>query len=162
MLLANPELTAHSFELGGFSYVRDAQVLVRSYFGNRFRPYLGNSRKLVPEFGSRSNGTLRHACDVLLVDGDHSFSGSYADLVNMRQLAKPGAVLLIDDLDEGPGPALEKAESEGIVEVLERRMFNRSIIGDADNPCIRRVRPPLWSCKERWGWAAARYLHSSK
>ena len=52
-----------------------------------------------------------------------------SDLVNMRQLAKPGAVLLIDDLDEGPGPALQRAEREHIVKVLERRMFNRSNVG---------------------------------
>ena len=80
----------------------------------------------------------------------------------MRQLAKPGAVLLIDDLDEGPGPALQRAEREHIVKVLERRMFNRSRVGDPDNPCIRRVRRPLWNCKSRWGWAAARYLHTRK
>ena len=140
--------------------MRDAQELVRSYFGARFQPILGNSRVLVPDFGRKNNGTLRRACDVLLVDGDHSYAGAYADLINMRQLAKPGAVLLIDDLDEGPGPALQRAEREGVVEVLERRMFNRSTVGDADNPCIRRVRPPLWNCKNHWGWAAARYLHT--
>ena len=74
------------------------------------------------------------------------------------RLAKRGAVLLIDDLDEGPGPALAQAERDGVVEVIERRMFNRSTMGDADNPCLRRVRPPLWSCKAHWGWAAARYV----
>ena len=61
-----------------------------------FQPVLGNSRVLMPDFGRKNNGTLRRACDVLLVDGDHSYAGAYADLINMRQLAKPGAVLLID------------------------------------------------------------------
>jgi hypothetical protein len=86
MLLANPELVAHSFELGGYAYVREAQELVRSYFGERFRPYLGNSRALVPQAAGQraSNSTssntpaLRHACDVLLVDGDHGSEGAYA------------------------------------------------------------------------------------
>ena len=158
MLLANAELTAHSFELGGYNYVRDAQQMVATYFGRRFVPYLGNSLVRVPELGRSPNGTLQGACDVLLVDGDHRYKGAHADLLNMRRLAKPGAVLLIDDLDEGPGPALAQAERDGVVEVIERRMFNRSTMGDADNPCLRRVRPPLWSCKAHWGWAAARYV----
>ena len=76
----------------------------------------------------------------------------------MRALAKPGAVLLVDDLDEGPGPALRQAQAEGLVEILERRMFNASTVGDEVNPCIRRFRAPMWNCKNTWGWAAARYL----
>ena len=40
---------------------------------------------------------------MLLVDGDHGYRGALQDIRNMRALAKPGAVLLVDDLDEGPG-----------------------------------------------------------
>lgn len=95
---------------------------------------------------------------MLLVDGDHGYRGALQDIRNMRALAKPGAVLLVDDLDEGPGPALRQAQAEGLVEILERRMFNASTVGDEVNPCIRRVRAPMWNCKNTWGWAAARYL----
>ena len=45
-----------------------------------------------------------------------------------------------------------------VVEVLEKKMFGRSTVGDAVNPCTRRVRPPLWNCAPQWGWAVARYV----
>ena len=57
---------------------------------------------------------------MLLVDGDHGYRGALQDIRNMRALAKPGAVLLVDDLDEGPGPALRQAQAEGLVEILHR------------------------------------------
>ena len=70
----------------------------------------------------------RRSCDVLLVDGDHGYRGALQDIRNMRALAKPGAVLLVDDLDEGPGPALRQAQAEGLVEILDIRMFNASTV----------------------------------
>ena len=154
MLLANPKLQVHSFELGGFMYTASAEALVRLYFGERFQYHRGDSQKLVPAF-ARNNSKL---CDVLLVDGAHSYAGALHDIRNMHALAKPGAVLLVDDLDEGPGPALEAARASGLIEVTERFMFNESTVGDPVNPCIRRVRAPRWNCKRRWGWAAARYI----
>ena len=155
MLLANPKLQVHSFELGGYLYTAPAESLVRLYFGkHRFHYHLGDSTRLVPSFARNHS----RSCDVLLVDGDHRYSGALQDIRNMRALAKPGAVLLLDDLDEGPGPAIEKALAEGLIELTERYMFNQSTVGDALNPCIRRVRPPFWNCKKHWGWAAARYI----
>jgi len=156
MLLANPKLQVHSFELGGYAYTAPAAELVHLYFGERFQYHLGNSQQLVPAFAEHKDH--RRSCDVLLVDGDHGYRGALQDIRNMRALAKPGAVLLVDDLDEGPGPALRQAQAEGLVEILERRMFNASTVGDEVNPCIRRVRAPMWNCKNTWGWAAARYL----
>jgi len=154
MLLANPKLRVHSFELGGYTYTAPAEALVRLYFGERFKYHRGDSQKLVPAF-ARNNSKL---CDVLLVDGAHSYAGALKDIRNMHALAQPGAVLLVDDLDEGPGPALEAALASGLIEVIERFMFNESTVGDPVNPCIRRVRMPYWNCKRRWGWAAARYI----
>ena len=236
MLLANPKLQAHSFELGGYAYTAAAAELVQLYFGERFQYHLGNSQKLVPAFAEqkhhnrranfhpavpspprpprltrrllpaasaapltphllllpltspapltlpatvtappslppptpprmyhcrrrlRPRPPQRSSCDVLLVDGDHGHRGALQDIRNMRALAKPGAVLLVDDLDEGPGPALRQAQAEGLVEMLEMRMFNASTVADELNPCIRRVRAPMWNCKKAWGWAVARYL----
>ena len=154
MLLANPKLQVHSFELGGYPYTAPAEALVSLYFGkDRFHYHRGDSTRLVPAFATN----LSRSCDVLLVDGDHRYAGALEDIRNMRALAKPGAVLLLDDLDEGPGPAIEKALAEGTIELTEQFMFNASAVGDALNPCIRRIRPPFWNCKKRWGWAAARY-----
>ena len=95
MMLANSRLTVHSFELAGYLYTMPAMELVQDYFGERFHFYRGDSTKLVPAFARNAS----HSCDVLLVDGDHRFKGAFADIKSMRKLAKPGAVLLIDDLD---------------------------------------------------------------
>ena len=84
---------------------------------------------------------------MLLVDGDHGYRGALLDIRNMRALAKPGAVLLVDDLDEGPGPALRQAQAEGLVEILDIRMFNASTVADEVNPCVRRVRPPCGTAR---------------
>jgi len=82
-----------------------AMEIVRDYFGERFHFYRGDSTKLVPAFARNSS----HSCDVLLVDGDHRFKGAFADIKSMRKLAKPGAVLLIDDLDGARLPSHTKA-----------------------------------------------------
>tara|TARA_B110001452_G_C15232565_1_gene426872 strand:- start:307 stop:2625 length:2319 start_codon:yes stop_codon:yes gene_type:complete len=162
MLAANPQLTVHSFDIGSFPYVEPAQKLVRSYFGDRFHPHLGDSVLEVPAIIRKQGppGAPGHfQCDVVLVDGDHTRCGAHADIINMRQLSKTGTILLIDDLNEGPGAALWRVERDRLVEVLERHSFNEtSRVGDADNPCIRRVRKPHWHCPKEWGWAVARYL----
>ena len=155
MLLASPSLVAHAFELGtNGPYTDHAANLVTLYFGtSRFHYHKGDSQRTVPAFAA-SEG--RSICDILLVDGDHSANGAYRDIVNMRELAKPDAILLIDDISgkHGPGDALRKAEQEGLVRVLRWNEYNHSA---PENPCIRRVRPPMYNCPNRWGWAMARY-----
>eukprot|EP00964_Phaeocystis_antarctica_P051566 scaffold30089_cov73-Phaeocystis_antarctica.AAC.1 len=55
MLLANPKLQAHSFELGGYAYTAPAAELVHLYFGERFQYHLGNSQQLVPAFAEHKH-----------------------------------------------------------------------------------------------------------
>lgn len=156
MLLANPQLNVLSFDIGGYPYSKVAVQIVSTYFGRRFRYVQGDSHVVVPAHAR--NRTNRWSCDVLLVDGDHSAVGSLEDLKNMRILAKPGAVVLIDDVQEGPGKALSEAERLNLARVESWHTFNRSTVGDRHNPCIRRVRPPMWACHQGWGWAVARYV----
>jgi len=55
MLLANPKLQVHSFELGGYAYTAPAAELVHLYFGERFQYHLGNSQQLVPAFAEHKD-----------------------------------------------------------------------------------------------------------
>ena len=156
MLLANPKLVAHSFELGlNGPYSFSAASLLSTYFGSRFVFHEGSSWTTVPKFAATPAGN--HTCDVLLVDGDHSARGSFLDISNMQGLAKPGATLLIDDIHDGPGVALRKAEARGLLNITSWNMYNRT---QKENPCIRRVRPPMWHCANNWGWALGRYMHA--
>ena len=143
--------------MGGYPYSEPAVQIVGTYFGSsRFRYVKGDSHITVP---AHARNRTKHArCDVLLVDGDHSSSGALDDLKNMRVLAKPGAVVLVDDVQEGPGAALSEAERLRLAHVESWHIFTRSAVGDRSNSCIRRVRPPVWACKEGWGWAVARYI----
>ena len=59
MLLANPKLQVHSFELGGYAYTAAAAELVHLYFGERFQYHLGNSQKLVPAFAEQKHHNRR-------------------------------------------------------------------------------------------------------
>ena len=96
---------------------------------------------------------------MLLVDGAHNAKSVLADILAMRQLAARGATLLIDDINgilgvAGPGSALRHAEKDGVVQITSWREYNSS---QPENPCLRRVRKPLWNCPKRWGFAIARY-----
>lgn len=168
MLLANPRLNAVAFELGTRPYSSEAARLLSRYFGEaRLRYVLGDSTKTVPAYAQAGG---RGTCDVLLVDGAHTPDGAYKDIVNMRALAKPNASLLIDDISEGPGLALRKAERARVVDGVAWHQYNSS---SPENPCIRRVRRNrggsakaaasrapsrgFWLCSDNWGWATARY-----
>ena len=170
MLLAAPRLTAVSFELGDRPYTAEAVRLLQSYFGPERLIYMrGDSTKTVPAYTESADHLM---CDVVLVDGDHSAKGAYRDLINMGRLAKPNAVLLIDDINEGPGKALRGAERDNIVRDVDWHEYNAT---SPENPCIRRVRPNIdpslrrfaktygpsqghWHCSPHWGWATARYV----
>lgn len=166
MLLASPSLQVHSFELGLFPYTRTAQEDLRSYFGDRFHAHVGNSRKTIPAFAAdlaRTSGRT-DVCDVILIDGDHRAGGVYADLLSFRPLAACNATVLIDDLNEGPGEALQRLRSEGVVEVLEQHEY--TLENSPETNCVRCMHPAKegqvpcingFRCFPKWGWAMARY-----
>ena len=166
MLLAHPRMKAVSFELGDRPYTAEAVRQLRLYFGaDRFDYRVGNSRVTVPAYASTPGYSM---CDVILVDGDHSKEGAYTDIVNMNTLAKPGAKLFIDDINEGPGKALNRSASEGVVDSVSRLQYWSL---SSENPCTRRVRVHrslnkrkngLWHCNPKWGFATARYLRSAE
>ena len=70
---------------------------IASQFPGRFSIALGDSKVTVPKFINEMNGTF--SCDILVVDGDHSYEGTQADLKNMRSLAKQNGrnILVLDD-----------------------------------------------------------------
>ena len=166
MLLAHPRLTAISFELGDRPYTAQAVALLQDYFGrNRLLYHKGDSAITVPSYAKSRDRVL---CDVALVDGSHSRGQAYSDIAHMNTIAKPGAVLLIDDINEGPGLALRKAETKRLVHSVVWHEYNETA---PENPCIRRVRKDkrvgastmnsrapskgFWHCSPKWGYATA-------
>lgn len=81
---------------------------------------------------------MKHRCDLIFVDGGHMLDVALADIVNFKKLAKPGALLLVDDCDirsgtgrlfspspltSGPvSQAVSRAVDEGIVNIFDRHI----------------------------------------
>lgn len=65
------------------------------------------------------------ACDVISIDGDHSFRGAVTDLLNMQRHANPDHLLIVDDLSckfwwcHQPTQAWELMVSSGNVNATE-------------------------------------------
>jgi len=96
-----------------FSQQSDAAHFISERWPHRAELIAGNSNHTVPAFA------LRHArlkCDILSVDGWHGSPEVYWDIRNMRLLAKPSALLVVDDMERAPMRAdLERAAVEGII-----------------------------------------------
>ena len=159
MLLANPLLVSHSFDLGAQPYSDKVFRTLQYYFGERIIIHRGDSHKLLPAFLSDKT---RGQCDLLLIDGDHSEHGAYRDIVDFHPLAACNAKVLLDDIVEtngrlngGPQRALRRAEAEGLLRPIERHVYNQTSV---ENPCLRaKDSPKSIHCFAPWGWAIARY-----
>ena len=80
---------------------------IASQFPGRFSIAFGDSKVTVPKFINEKNG--KFSCDILIVDGDHSYEGALADLKNMRSLAKQNGrnILILDDFPSTYAPFMQ-------------------------------------------------------
>ena len=96
-------------------------------FPGRFFVHFGDSTKTVPEF-IRSNPDYR--CDLLYVDGGHTYDVALADIMNFASVAnvENGAVIVFDDypstmFDLAFGVAWEDFRRWGYIEEKMRCFF---------------------------------------
>ena len=163
MLAASPTLVAHSFDEVAQPYSEDVFKLLTTYFRDRWVPHRGNSHVELPR---QASGALKGSCDVVLVDGDHSADGAYRDIVDFRRLASCGATVLLDDvggtgakLNNGPSIALTRARDQGLLEIVEWHIYNKT---SAENPCLREKHGGKPMCVGSWGFAIARYKQGGR
>jgi Methyltransferase domain len=95
-LTANRQLIVHSFDLGNHDYAHVMAEFMSKRFPGRFFVHFGDSTKTVPEF-IRSNPEYR--CDLLYVDGGHTYDVALADMMNFASVAnvENGAIMVFDD-----------------------------------------------------------------
>ena len=95
-LCAFPHARYHSLDLMRFNASVRAASFLRQAFPNRVDLTEGDTK--VTLLALAREKTLQ--CDVMSIDGDHSFAGASADLANMRALARPGqpSVVIMDDV----------------------------------------------------------------
>ncbi|KAJ3334981.1 hypothetical protein HDU93_006898 [Gonapodya sp. JEL0774] len=125
-LSSNQHAVLYSFDLPHPDYGPPARAHVKSAFPGRFQITDGDSTVTLPKY------RVEHPdlkCDLIHVDGGHSYDVALADLRNFQPLANPHRhVLLMDDLDcdafycVEPVKAWKTAVAEGWVK--ERACFN--------------------------------------
>jgi hypothetical protein len=130
--LCSTEAKVFSWDLGQHDYVEPASELINADYPGRHHLELGDSCKMLPQAISSADRGPLHArhCDIVYVDGGHSQEVASADIANFAQLARPGALLVVDDCHhsghghiQGVTTAFEQAVNAG--KVLEERAMAR-------------------------------------
>ena len=126
----------YSFDLGNHYYARPMAEYIVSLFPGRISVILGDSKVTVPKFSSENKERI--SCDVIVIDGDHSFDGALADLRNMRSLANSKNNIVI--LDDYPNTYPDMVKSVGPAWIQARQ---ESFVGNVFN-CICYTQPQAW------------------
>jgi predicted O-methyltransferase YrrM len=96
-LSANPKARIISFDLGHHLYSWKAlEVLQQTYPDATIQLVIGDSARSVPDF-IKLHPHIK--CDLIFIDGGHTYEQAMTDLKNMKALANPaGHVVIIDDV----------------------------------------------------------------
>lgn len=143
---ASPTAVVYSFDLANYAYSAAAKAHIDELFPGRHILIEGDSHSTIEAFADE-HPELRF--DVIFVDGDHSVEGARADLADLRALATPDTVVIMDDITpwlwfgEGPTQAWQEAVDTGTV--LHRNYFR-------DGEPVDAVEPPAARA-----WAEGRY-----
>jgi hypothetical protein len=110
---SDPSVKLYSWDLGEHPYVKPADELIKAKFHGRHFLTLGDSTKTLKHAALADSGPLPHGtkCDFVFVDGGHSLEVATADIRNFMLLAKPGAMLVVDDCGEVGRPGADEAVS---------------------------------------------------
>lgn len=153
MMLANPKVNAHVFDLMRWNYSQPVKSLLSATFRSRFELHEGYSYMTLPPYVQRASVK----CDLLLVDGGHTAGAARRDLQLLRQVAAPGALIVVDDINADPGQALARLQSQKMLRIQEAYYFGKKT---EHNPCQRKPKGKIFPCKD-WGFAIAKYTENS-
>ncbi|EOD10454.1 hypothetical protein EMIHUDRAFT_215667 [Emiliania huxleyi CCMP1516] len=101
MLEANANLIVHSWDLMKFKYSRPVTDLL-TRFGHRVNFHAGDTRRTL------TASVFNVTCDLILVDGDHTFEGALRDMRRLKAFATPQSIVVVDDIALPPGQALDQ------------------------------------------------------
>ena len=98
-LASSDKVNLLSFDIGSHDYAKVIADYMSSTFPNRFRIVWGDSTKTIPTFIEKMQTSEKMLwCDVIVIDGGHSYDVAIADLRNMRAFARsPQHLLIMDD-----------------------------------------------------------------
>lgn len=139
-LCAEPTADLFSFDLGRHTYVQAAFEEVDKLFpGGRHTLILGDSQETLPTEVEKMQHSKWKKCDVVWVDGGHTFQVAFADLENFRTLARPGSLVMVDDCPRVGLAGIQAVElaweaTEG-VENKRAQQLDKETKGQARNIC---------------------------
>jgi predicted O-methyltransferase YrrM len=117
-LAAKEDCTVVSFDIMVHAYARVGKNFVDAMYPKRHSLVEGDSLKTVPAF-YQTHPTMRF--DLIFIDGGHDFTCAYGDLLNMRRLAKPQALVVMDDMNYASvAAAWDQCIKEGIITETQR------------------------------------------
>ena len=104
-----------SIDINWHPYTAHAVAYLSSMYRERFVFMAGDSLVKVPELASMHP---EQKFDLIFIDGNHNYDYCFRDIVNARALARPNALILIDDY-ENPDVqrAIRKCRELRIIEV---------------------------------------------
>jgi predicted O-methyltransferase YrrM len=104
MLQADPRIHATVFDLMAYNYSAPVAELLRTTFGAaRIQMIQGDSHTTLKQWAAEPAN--QRSCDLIFIDGDHT-RASERDLREMQPAARPGAKIVVDDLQMAPGNAM--------------------------------------------------------
>jgi len=110
-----------SFELGDHNYSVSSIHYLQEQFPGRLELILGDSTKTIPTFKSLHPD---FKCDVIFIDGGHTYEVALEDIRNMAGLAAEKAWVAIDDIGwHEVTSAVETAVKEGLIDMDSQRTF---------------------------------------
>ena len=96
----HPSVRYHGWDLGTeFSASKHSAELLKHRYGDRIELVWGDSKITVP----RHLNSTKLKCDIISVDGEHTYEGSLSDLRHFIHASKNTSLVLVDDCDNDTG-----------------------------------------------------------
>lgn len=116
--LAQSKATVYEFDLCEHPYSQPAAAYLDGKYPGRLHLTCGDSRTTLPAFRA-SYPDIR--CDLIIVDGGHSFEVATSDLSNLAKMASENALVSVDDTPcsaswcDGPNRAWAEFVAKGCI-----------------------------------------------
>lgn len=114
-LSAKDSIKVYSFDIGQHSYARKMAAYIHEHFPGRHNITWGDSTKTLPTF-SAANHKVK--CDLVFIDGGHTYGVALADFNNFANMAYTGSIVILDNY---PDTRLNFMTELGLVWEAKRR-----------------------------------------